>query len=97
MTGIETPAQIEGNAELMEKIEEIRGRCAQKMGFTADYKMARKDSPYAPFFAIVSPCRDYHTFDGKDVKGADIDIVSRLLFMGFIACVLVHWAAGILQ
>ena len=81
MTGIETPAQIEGNAELMEKIEEIRGRCAQKMGFTADYKMARKDSPYAPFFAIVSPCRDYRTFDGKDVKGADIDIVSRLLFM----------------
>ena len=81
MTGIETPAEIEGNAALMARIEEIRGRCAQRMGFTADYRRASQDCPYAPFFAVVSPSRDYRTFDGKDVKGADIDIVSRLLFM----------------
>lgn len=81
MSGIETPAQIEANTALMTKIEEIRGRCAQKMGFTDDYKNAVKDCPYAPFFAVVSPSQDYHTFDGKDVKGEDIDIVSRLLFM----------------
>lgn len=31
MSGIETPQQIEGNAALMTKIEEIRGRCAVKM------------------------------------------------------------------
>lgn len=81
MSGIETPQQIEGNAALMTKIEEIRGRCAVKMGFTDDYKNAVKDCPYAPFFAIVSPSQSYHTFDGKDVKGEDIDIVSRLVFM----------------
>ena len=81
MSGIETPQQIEGNAALMTKIEEIRGRCAVKMGFTDDYKNAVKDCPYAPFFAIVSPSHSYHTFDGKDVKGEDIDIVSRLVFM----------------
>ena len=73
MSGIETPQQIEGNAALMTKIEEIRGRCAVKMGFTDDYKNAVKDCPYAPFFAIVSPSQSYHTFDGKDVKGEDID------------------------
>ena len=81
MSGIETPQQIEGNAALMTKIEEIRGRCAVKMGFTDDYKNAVKDCPYAPFFAIVSPSQSYHTFDGKDVKGEGIDIVSRLVFM----------------
>ena len=81
MSGIETPAQIEANTSLMAKIEEIRGRCAQLMGFTKDYKQASKDCPYAPFFAVVSPSRDYRTFDGKDVKAEDIDIVSRLLFM----------------
>ena len=81
MSGIETPAEIEGNAALMTKIEEIRGRCAQMMGFTDDYRHAVRDCPYAPFFDVVSPSRDYHTFDGKDVKASDIDIVSRLLFM----------------
>ena len=81
MSGIETPAEIEGNAALMAKVEELRGRCAQKMGFTDDYRHAVRDCPYAPFFAVVSPSRDYHTFDGKDVKASEIDIVSRLLFM----------------
>lgn len=81
MSGVETPAEIEGNAPLMARIEEIRGRCAVMMGFTDSYKNAVRDCPYAPFFAVVSPSRDYHTFDGKDVKGTDIDIVSRLLFM----------------
>ena len=33
MSGIETPQQIEGNAALMTKIEEIRGRCAVKITF----------------------------------------------------------------
>ena len=53
MSGIETPQQIEGNAALMTKIEEIRA-AAVKMGFTDDYKNAVKDCPYARSFAIVS-------------------------------------------
>jgi 2-methylaconitate cis-trans-isomerase PrpF len=81
MSGIETPVEIERNAALMAKIEEIRGRCAQMMGFTADYRTASKDCPYSPFFAAVSKSRSYRTFDGKDVAAGDIDIVSRLLFM----------------
>lgn len=81
MSGIETPAEIETNAPLMAKIEEIRGRCAQMMGFVDDYRDASKICPYSPFFAVVTESKSYRTFDGKDVVAADIDLVSRLLFM----------------
>lgn len=81
MEGTETPVQIEGNAPLMARIEEIRGRCAEKIGLTDDWKLSTQKCPYAPFFAVVSPSKAYHTFDGKDVAAEDIDLVSRLLFM----------------
>lgn len=81
MSGIETPAEIEGNAELMARVEEIRGRCAEKIGLTDDWRLSTQICPYAPFFSIVSKSQSYHTFDGKDIAGEDIDIVSRLLFM----------------
>lgn len=81
MVGTETPAEIEGNAPLMEKIEELRGRCAQMIGLVDDYKRSVEVCPYSPFFAVVSPAADYHTFDGKDIAAGDIDLVSRLVFM----------------
>ncbi len=81
LTGIEKPAQIEGDAELMQKIEEIRGLCAVKAGILDDASQSVAKSAYAPFFSIVSPAADYDTFDGKHVCEKDIDIVSRLLFM----------------
>ncbi len=79
--GTETPKQIESDLELMKKIEEIRGKCAQIMGLTSEWQNAAKESPYSPFFAIVSPPADYHAYNGKDVKSEEIHIVSRLLFM----------------
>ena len=81
LVGTETPSRIEGDSALMEKIEEIRGRCAVIMGFTDKWTNAVADCPYAPLFAMVSPSQSYHTFDGKDVAADDIDIVSRLVFM----------------
>ncbi|NMM62414.1 3-methylitaconate isomerase [Clostridium sp. P21] len=79
--GRETPKQIEGNMELMNLIEQIRGMAAVKIGMVENWKLAATESAYAPFFAIVSPSKDYTTFDGKEVKAEDIDLVSRLLFM----------------
>ena len=81
MQGTETPAEIEGDAALMARIEEIRGRCAENVGLTDTWQNATKKCPYSPFFAIVSPAQGYRTFDGKDVDAGDIDLVSRLLFM----------------
>lgn len=81
MTGIETPAEIERNEALMDTIEEIRGRCAVAMGLCARWEDARHKSSYTPFITCVSPPADYTTFDGKEVKASEIDLVSRLVFM----------------
>lgn len=81
MKGTETPAEIESNKVLMEEIEGIRGVAAQIFGLVEKPRDARLQSPYNPFFAIISPPQDYHCFNGNQVKANDVDVVSRLLFM----------------
>lgn len=82
LRGTETPQEIESNKELMGLIEEIRGVCACLMGIVDVSAKALTESPYIPFFAIVSSPADYKTFNtGREIKFSDIDIVSRLIFM----------------
>mgnify|MGYP000468817246 CR=1 FL=1 len=81
MSGIETPDEIDQNASLMNEIEKIRGKAAEMIGLVDEAADAAEKSPYIPFFAIVSPSADYHTYNHKDVKADEVDLVSRLLFM----------------
>ena len=81
MKGTETPAEIEGDPALMEKIEKIRSRAAVLFHLVNCEKDAYDKSPYIPFFAIVSRPADYTCFNGTEVKAEDVDLVSRLLFM----------------
>lgn len=81
MKGTETPSEIEANKPLMETIEKIRGHATVMCGMVDRPEEAKTKSPYAPFFAIVSPPADYKIISGKQVKAGDIDLVSRLLFM----------------
>ena len=81
MKGTETPAEIEADKELMERIEMIRGRAAVMFGLVDEETKAAAESPYVPFFAIVSRPADYDCYNGAHVKKEDVDVVSRLLFM----------------
>ncbi len=81
LQGTETPEQIEQNRELMDTIEQIRGRVAERIGLVDNWEQAAVKSPYTPFFAMVSPAQDYRTFDGTEVSSGEIDLVSRLVFM----------------
>ena len=81
MKGTESPAEIEGDAALMAVIEKIRGKAAVLCGLTDAPENAALQSPYNPFFAIVSPPADYTAINGKKVRAGDADLVSRLLFM----------------
>jgi 2-methylaconitate cis-trans-isomerase PrpF len=81
MTGIEMPGEIESNKKLMETIEKIRSRAAVIFGLTGRPEDARHESPYNPFFAIISRPADYFGMNGKAVQVKDVDIVSRLIFM----------------
>ena len=81
MKGTESSDEIESDKALMATIEKIRGRAAVLCGLVVNPEEAAKKSPYNPFFAIVSPPTDYKTYDGRDVRSGEIDLVSRLLFM----------------
>jgi 2-methylaconitate cis-trans-isomerase PrpF len=81
LKGTESPSEIETDKALMEKIEKIRGQAAVLCGMVGAADDAKTKSPYAPFFAIVSPPADYLSISGAEVKAEEVDIVSRLLFM----------------
>lgn len=81
LTGTETPALIDGDQALMERIEEIRGKVCQKIGLVERWEDAKRLTPYQPFFAMVSPPSDHSCFNGAQVAADQVDVVSRLTFM----------------
>lgn len=81
LRGTETPQTIESNVGLMSTLEEIRGRVAQNIGLVSKWDRAVQMSPYTPFIAMISPPVDYRAFTGVEVSAAEIDVVSRLVFM----------------
>ena len=81
LKGTELPDQIDGNKELMIRIEKIRGIAAEKLGLVKSRELSATESPYIPFFAIVSPPVSYNTYNNKKVDEKEIDLVSTLLFM----------------
>jgi len=82
LAGTESCNKIESDKELMNKIEAIRGTAATKIGMAQSLSDATENSPYVPFFAIISSPQTY-LVDSKDkeIKVSDIDVVSRLSFM----------------
>ena len=81
MKGTETPDEIEANKPLMDVIEMIRARVAYMIKLVDKEEEAAAQSPYIPFFAIVSKPAGYKCYNGKEVKPGEVDVVSRLLFM----------------
>ncbi|MES9994726.1 PrpF domain-containing protein [Desulfovibrio aminophilus] len=82
MKGTETPKEINGNAELLAYLEEIRGRAAVLCGMAKDVKDALETSPAFPMLAFVCPPHDYTDFTtGKTIHASQVDMVSRLMYM----------------
>lgn len=82
LTGTETAAEIDADRALAERLEAIRGVAAARMTMIQDASQSRHDSPATPILGMVSPPADYHNaLAGTTVRGADTDLVSRLMFM----------------
>lgn len=80
--GTETPAQIDGDAALNDRIERVRSMIAVQMGLVSKWEDAAKASPYVPFVVLVSPPADYIDFtSGRTIQAEHVDLVARLLFM----------------
>ncbi|BCV23076.1 2-methylaconitate cis-trans isomerase PrpF family protein [Moorella sp. Hama-1] len=82
LKGIETPAEVDGNPEMLELLEKIRALGACAMGLAATPEDASRRIPAFPMLAFVAPPRDYHSFTNqKLIKAGEVDFVSRLMFM----------------
>jgi 2-methylaconitate cis-trans-isomerase PrpF len=82
LKGTETPAQIDADRELNDRIERTRGTAAIRIGMVENWQDAARKSPYVPFFVLISPPADYLDFTtGHMISAEEVDFVARLLFM----------------
>jgi 2-methylaconitate cis-trans-isomerase PrpF len=82
LVGTESAAEIDRDKGLLDRLERIRGAAAHRMGMASAPLAARAESPATPILGIVSPPAPYVShIDGARVEAADIDLVSRVMFM----------------
>ena len=80
-TGTETPAQIAADAELMRKLEAIRGWAAHAIGLVDDPRRATAESPNIPRVMMVTSPADYTTVGGEAVTASRVDLIVRQIAM----------------
>ena len=82
LVGTESAAAIDRNAELLARLETIRGAAAHRMGMIADPATSAEVSPATPLLGVISGPQGYKDdLRGQAVAAEDVDVVSRLMFM----------------
>jgi hypothetical protein len=79
-TATELPTEIEGNSQLMAKLEAIRRAAAVAMGIAPDIEKAGNLS--VPFVAFVAPPVAMSVLSGRKLAPADMDIAVRMMSNG---------------
>ncbi|MFB6302544.1 MAG: 2-methylaconitate cis-trans isomerase PrpF family protein [Haloferacaceae archaeon] len=82
LSGVELPAAIEADADLMARIERVRGAAAARLGVVDDPADAATESPEVPFLQIVSPPQSYGCSTEGRVESADVDVTGRIMSNG---------------
>lgn len=82
LKGWELPAEVDSNADLLARIEDVRAAAAVTIGLTRDATDASRNSPAVPKIAFVSPPADHPLTSGVKIPGTDIDLVARIMSMG---------------
>jgi 2-methylaconitate cis-trans-isomerase PrpF len=81
MTGVESPTEIDGNPELVKRINAVRGVVCHKVGL-GDY-WDRGGEPSSPKLIAVTAPTDYRSYTtGEAIRAATLDIVCRLFASG---------------
>lgn len=78
-SGIELPEEVNGNKELSDLLEKIRGAACCKMGFAKDLEDATKNSPAVPKVGFVTSPKSYTDIAGNQVKENDMDVCARVI------------------
>ena len=82
LTGLETADRVDGDPELLSRIEAIRAHAAVRIGLARAASEATGRSPGVPKIAFVTGPASYAASDGRVVTGAQIDLAGRIMTMG---------------
>jgi len=82
MVGTELEDAVDGNAELLRRLEAIRAHGAVAMGLARTAAEATAHRPATPKMAVVAPPAAYRTNRGTAVAADDVDLVGRIMSMG---------------
>lgn len=80
-TGTESPVQITSNAELMRRLERIRGWAAEVMGLVEHPEEAAERTPNIPRIIMVAAPTAYQAIDGRLINAGEMDLAVRQLAM----------------
>lgn len=81
LTGTELPADIDGDAKMLDLLEKIRGAAAVKLGFIDDYRDSAWKTPGVPKMTFVAPPAGCGTVSGGHVEAGEVDLLSRMMSM----------------
>lgn len=82
LKGIETQEQVNGDTQLLARLETIRAHCTVAMGLAESAEEATRLRPHTPKLCMVAKPQSYKAAGGKQVEPSDIDVIARILSMG---------------
>lgn len=93
LKGTETQEQVNGDTQLLARLETIRAHCTVAMGLAESAEEATRLRPHTPKLCMVAKPQSYKAAGGKQVEPSDIDVIARILSMGK-ASPRDHWHRG---
>ena len=82
LEGTELGDRVDGDPELLRRLELIRAHAAVAMGLARTPEEATRSRPATPKIAFVAPPRRYVTQKGSTVEADQVDLVARIMSMG---------------
>ena len=81
LAGTELPRELEGRADVLAALEDIRSQVAEMLGIVPSRDVATEISPGLPKIAVVAPAAPYRTIGGAQFEADTHDVQARLMAM----------------
>ncbi len=78
--GSELPEFFTRNPGLLDRIRELRGKAAERIGLTTNWRDVDRQSPSLPLFVAVAPPAPYANMRGAAVDPGSTDLRARLVW-----------------
>lgn len=82
LKGTELPAEVNANAEILQRAEAIRAAGAVAMGLAQTSADATVNRPHTPKLMLLAEPAGYIASDGRAVAATDIQLTARIFSMG---------------